>query len=275
VSPAAIEYLKSIRTPVEVAAARSGRLIADLILRPGQGRTDVSVPALGSFLTTTQRLVDALAQEDGSGKRGPIKGGVREWTQLDATASFPSSFAVRIETRHGSVDPLTYGRAAFERLLALLSAADERERLIRLTAQLSGRAVAHYRAFAKSIVNSDSGFRAVVGFPHDPAPHEVYLSAEQVIQTYRFLEANVESETSRIELTGKLIALSLKTRFFLIETDEESYSGRVEEHAMPNFVLKKVGAVYRVTLSAIYEVSDVSGEAASKYSLLDLQEVSD
>ncbi|MBB3474025.1 DUF6575 domain-containing protein [Sphingomonas sp. BK345] len=274
ISPAAIAYLKSIRTPVQISSAHSGRLVADLILRPSDGRTDVPVTALGAFLTSTQKLVDALALEEDHGRRGPVKAAIKTWTQLDAVASFPSSFALRVESHSGSVDPLTYGKAAFKKLLAMLSAADDREKLLVITSGMSGRAVAHYRAFTKAVMNSEAGFRAVVGFPDEAHASEVQITAEQVARTYRQLEANIATETTTVTLTGRLVALSLKTRFFLIETDNESYSGKVDENALSKVNLSRIGGTFIAKLAESFEVSDVTGEALIRHTLQDLQEVS-
>lgn len=270
VSPQALEYLKSIRTPVEVASARTGRLVADIILRSGEGRTDVSLPALGGLLATAQKLIDALASPHSS-PHGPIKSAVQQWTRLDAVAVFPSSFGLRIESHYGSFLDDTEGAAAFDRLITLLNAGSDEGALKQILPEYGKRAVLHYRAFAKALDKSDAAFELCVGLPGSPEAQKSGLTRDQIRQLQRVLESESKKTEETASFVGRLTAASLPKRFFVLENDESIIYGGVPKDAVAQLDGRTIGEIYVAVLKVIIEVDDTTADEKVRYELVSLR----
>jgi hypothetical protein len=270
VSPQTLEYLKSIRTPVEVASARTGRLVADLILRSGDGRTDVSLPALGSLLATAQKLVDALAAPDSS-HHGPIKGAIQQWTRLDAVAVFPSSFGLRIESHYGSFLTDTEGALAFDRLINLLNAGSDENVLKRILPEYGKRAVLHYRAFARALDKSDAAFELTVGKPGEAEAQSSGLTRDQIRQLQRVLDSESKKTEETVTFMGRLTAASLPKRFFVLENDESIVYGSVPKDVVSQLDGRTIGEIYIAVLKVIIEVDDTTAEEKVRYELISLR----
>lgn len=265
-----IEFLKRNRTPVEVAAERSGRVVADIVFGEGSGRIHLSLPTLGGVLTASQRLLDALAVPDSS-LHGPIPLLTRQRTQMDAIAIFPSSFGLRIETHEGSILEQSDSRVAMERLVVLLGAGADPDGLSQILPQIGKRALLQYKAFAKAVGRSGTDIQLKVGLPGAPSSLVAALSADQVVDLQRLLDAETKKTEEVRQIKGRLVAASLRTKFFLIEDDENSYSGRINDNCLPKVDGKPLGGFFTVTIRILKQIDETSGDITEKYELIEIE----
>lgn len=269
-SSEAVAFLRSVRTPVQVAAKRSSRLVADLMLDPGSHRTDLPVTILGRLLTTMQRLVDVLGAP--SAAKGPVKSTVRQWTQLDAVAVFPSSFGLRIESHQGSIDDNTEGHAAFQTLVDLLNAGSNEESLAPILATIGQRAKLQYRAFANALGDADVDLALNIGIPSRDEPLGGAITRDELRKLSSLLDAQGEEIEELQEVRGRLVAISLRTKFFLLEHDGTSISGRIEDACLPKMSGKKIDELYTVTIRVVTRIDETTAEPIVKNRLADIQD---
>ncbi|TGQ88812.1 hypothetical protein EN851_25030 [Mesorhizobium sp. M8A.F.Ca.ET.208.01.1.1] len=274
ISPVVIDYLKRMRTPVHVAAERSHRVVADIVLKQAESAANVPLAALGALLATTQRLVDALGQPPSGGMRGPIGSALAQWTKLDAVAPFPSSFGIRIETRETSMFGDTGGQRAVELMVSLIAIRDES--VLRAALEnVHKRALLHYKMFVKAVAKTGSDLNFSAGVPGTPSILEASMRANEAEAVYQWLDSVVQKDDADITFEGRLVGVSLKSRTFLLENEKESYEGRIAEECLKEVDQKRVNMMHVAIIGVRTELNEATGEEYQRYTLKKISALDD
>ncbi|WP_337139024.1 DUF6575 domain-containing protein [Mesorhizobium sp. Cs1299R1N1] len=264
-SPIVLDYLKRMRTPVHVAAERSRRVVADIVLKQAESVVNVPLAALGALLATTQRLVDALGSPSG-GTRGPIGSALAQWTKLDAVAPFPSSFGIRVETHEPSMFGDTGGQRAVELMVSLIAIRDES--VLRAALEnVHKRALLHYKMFVRAVAKTGSDLNFSVGVPGAPSVLESSMRANEAETVYQWLDSVVQKDDADITFEGRLVGVSLRSRTFLLENEKESYEGRIAEECLKEVDQKRINMMHVATIGVRTELNEATGDEYQRYTL--------
>lgn len=272
--PQIVELLRAYKTPPHVSAKVTKRSVVDMAFSVDKSRTDFPVRSLSAVLGVTQSLVDALAVDAAeSNPRGPIPASIRGRTALDAVATFPSSFGLRLETSVGDIAGNGPVDIALQRLVLLLSAVNSPAEMQAALKTVSRRAQNHFKAFSKAIASGKADFKLEAASPFDESTAKVYISESKVRWLTKFLDAEVDSVERTFEFKGRLLAVSLKSKFFLLQNSQgEEISGRINKECLKKIDEKKVNVEHIATIVERTDVSEATGEETTKYSLTDIEE---
>lgn len=271
--PQVIEVLKSLRTEPHIAARMTRRSVVDLIFAVEKGRIDYPVKSLSSALGVAQSLIDALAVDGSdSSTRGPLPSQLIGATSLDAVATFPSSFGIRIETNVGDLAGEARAEVALKKLLFLLEASHDTVDLQAALKSISRRAQNHFKAFFKAIESGKSDFKVEAATPDGGNTRRVHLTGQRVRAVVKLLEKEVQAAEREIVFKGRLLGVSLKTKFFLLKNNEAEISGRIANECISKIDEKKINVEHVATLVQRIEVNEGTGEESFKYTLIDIVE---
>lgn len=266
--PIVMRFLKAHRTPVAEVARRTGRSVVDLIIHREGMRTDLPVVALGNLLLATQRVVDGLVPVIASSGRGSQRPSAR----LDAIAFFPSSFGIRIDSHDASLFTQPSIVAALERLVVLCSTVSDTSALRKLLIEFGPKAALQFRSFAQAVTNSNGSLTLEVGTPGEEDSSTASVSRAQVSNLLEFLKNEASQFVESVDFRGRLVGVSLKTKFFRLENDEDNtnVSGRISDEFLAYMNGKTIGVIYQARLNAITDLNESTGEERTRYILLSM-----
>jgi len=273
-SAPALNYLKQRLTPLNVVAQRRGRLVADIVLSKGDGRTDFPIPELGRILVNFQKLIDSLGSSSlTSTPTGRPSAATKRRTRLDAVGTFPSSFGIRIEANQGTLFDDGEADVAFSRFLSLLSGVGNEANLKLLLEQHSTETKLLFGQVVKDIAKADSSLRVSAGSARTELIETAVADAE-TLQAVADQIAEINKRNEReVHFEGKLRAISLKTKFFLLENEDESRSGRISDNLIESMSGKEINAPYRATLIERSELQELTGEITNRYILSNIEQL--
>ena len=269
-SPAALEYLKSIRTPTSVAATQSGKFVVDLMLEGDARGTQVPVDGLAKVLSSLQMVVNSFTDSAASGEERSSARYFREDTQMNALAVFPSSFGLRVESGVPALFANPALLNALSRIVDLLSKARETDSIADILRLTGTRSALRFKAFIKALSQSPGNVRVEVGTPGQMESRKADLTKATLQALARFLDEEVQRSEESLMFTGRLIAISLKTKFFMLENEETSVSGRIAETAMTSIRGRVIGADYIAELLLVTELNEGTGAEIERYILTSL-----
>lgn len=268
-----IEFFRRARTPALVASKITRRPVLDIAFAVGKDRTDYPIRKLGSVLTSTQSVFDALCASSSSPDRGPIP---REYTaaaELVATASFPSSFGIRIEADHGSLIGDTLLEVAIGKFVSAIQAVKIVEEFDKTLQSFPTRAQRHFKSFATALKKGRSSFMIEAGLPDYDETIKAHLSISDVDWLYQRLRQKVSDVERVFETKAKLIGASVKSGFFMIMTEDGAeYSGKMSDVALSNISEKRINFTHWVKIEERVVVNESTGDETYKYTLLDISE---
>lgn len=274
IDPQVLMVLRGLRTRPHVAASASRRSVIDLAFAINENRTDFPARSLSAVLGVTQSLVDALGAEGTEiGSRGRLSEQIIGATSLDAVATFPSSFGLRLESNAGDLAGSARVERALKTLLGLLRSSNSKESLELALRDINRRSQNHFKAFFKAVASGKSDFNIEAATPDEHETGRIYFTVHQVNWVAKFLDKAVEADERSIDFRGRLLAVSLKTKFFLLRNDEgEEISGRIANDCVKKIDEKKINVEYLTTVIQRTEVNEATGEETSKYELKDIKE---
>lgn len=272
--PLTIDYLKSHMTPLNIVAQRRSRLIADVVFSPGSGRTDFPVPSLGKVLISLQKTLDSLASDVAlATPKGRPSSALKKLTLLDAIGTFPSSFGLRVEANKGSLADANLIDIAFGRFVDLLNSITDERALKEAFSQHTIDTKLYFGEVIKEISKTGSSVRISAGSPYTTLVSHASVSADQLADLASKIGQINEENDDEEDFSGRLRAVSLKTKFFLIENDDESRSGRIAEFALKDISGRPIDALYRARLRERRVLHELTGEISSKYTLESLEQI--
>ena len=268
--PVVIDYLRKMRTPVTEASRRTGRVVFDVIFKPRGDRAEMPARALGSFLVSTQNVVEALTPPLPLGAKGVT---ASELARLDALPAFPGSFGIRLDTRDANLFPDPRIIQALDRMAALLSTAEDRNGLRSLLKEVGHRAASRFRLFVDALAKSDSDIAVEIGIPNRPDVGGASLSRREVHALAEFLKAEAAATEETFTFRGLLVGVTIETKYFALEDDERIVSGRIAETALASMFGRVIGSLYDANITVITEINEASGNEKNRYILNSLEPV--
>ncbi|WP_148293793.1 DUF6575 domain-containing protein [Azospirillum sp. B4] len=263
------------KLPIEIAANRHRRPMTDVrfIRTHGTDNGIIPVTVLGKALQALQHLVDSIAAalENNTSTRGRISDSIRSKVQLDAIAAYPSSFGIRLEAKEADLLGESLSGHVFEKLDEILKAKHQKDNLRIAISPLGARAVAHYKSFTKalSLAEVDVTFSSAV--PGDLSPRSAKITYQEATEILSTLEKENIYDGDQLSVVGKLIGLSLRTRYFMLEANEHTYRGKISQKCLADIGNKAtVGDPYIATISVTVEIKEYSGDTEDKFELVSL-----
>ena len=270
--PQTVAYLKENQTPLYVVAQKRQRLVADIILSENEARHEVPIPELSKILLSLQKTVDSLAAPVVDDTWRPSKVSKAE-TRLDAIATFPSSFGLRIEAHQGALADEGAGALAFQRLIDLLSSVRDFEAIRNSFSYHSKSTKLHFGKLIESLSKSGNSIRISASTGLSDGIATTFATHKELYAlSSRIHEINA-ADFDHVDITGRLKAVSLKSKFFLIENDEDSLSGRIDEQLVPRISGLAIDELYHAQVRLDHSVQELTGEITTKATLLDLRSV--
>jgi hypothetical protein len=275
-APSTVSFLTSHKTPLNIVARRRGRTVADIIFDRGSHETHFPVPELAKILLNTQRAVDSLAADEStSTPTGRPTAALKRQTRLDAVAVLPSSFSIRVETHEGTLFGDTSAEAAFRRLVALFNAIESPEAFESLFRSQRPETRLYIGQVVRDLARNRSSVTVLTGFVSSADVERASAPAEAVEEISRRLGDLKEEPGRKVLFYGRLKAVSLRSRFFLMENEEESVSGQIAKELLPSISGKEIDALYQATLQERLVLHELSGEIERKLTLVGLTSSSD
>jgi len=272
--PRTINYLKSRMTPLNVVAKRRGRLVADIVFSAGEARSDFPVPELGKILINMQKVLDSLGIGPGlATPKGRPSAALKRRTRLDAIATFPSSFGLRVEAHEGSLVEGASSEIAFSRFIDLLSSVADQQALQNAFVEHSTETKLYFGEVIKEIAKAGSSIRISTGSVHQDHVSHTAVPADAVANLAEQIAFINEQNEHTVIFEGRLKAVSLKTKFFLIENDDDSKSGRIYEELLPRISGAEINAWYRAQIKEKTILHELTGEVAIKSLLVSLEKL--
>ena len=223
-----------------------------------------------------QRLVDALGQvkSEVPTRKGGISTEVLTWTRLDLVSTYAGSLGLRFETnQEDDMFSRSLTRSSLEGLYDLIEVSD---RLDGLTSQLSvlrTRVAKRYSDFLSTIGSSVSEASLRWSQPGNARTREFTItreSAQIIVEQIAIATSKIEDNLS---LEGILVAGNMRTLRFEFKTLEhdERYDGQVHEDAVSELELIPLSSTCTITLQPNLEISAVTGEEETTYTLLSIK----
>jgi hypothetical protein len=262
INPEVINYLKSIRTPVQAAAEKTRRIVFDITFRSGELRTDLSLVGLSGILSSVQRLVDSIWSSVGRKAAG------KHWAPLDAVAVFPGSFGLRVESHAGALMIDAGGAKVYDALLRLFHAKTNKVKLRLLFDELGGHTTLTYKAFAKALRRCDADFHFELGVPGSTESRIANLNRTESVRLVDLLEAGDIIRPVVEVKHGRLVAANLKTKLFLVQIGSELVGGRIAKECLPQMSGKQLDMNYELTIKSTQEISESTNQTITKHVLL-------
>ena len=269
--PQTVAYFKENQTPLYVVARRRQRLVADIILSEGEARHDIPIPELSKILLSLQKTVDSLAAPIADEEWRPSAASKAE-TRLDAIATFPSSFGLRIEAHQGALADEGAGALAFQRLIDLLSSVRDYDSLRSSFLHHSKSTKLQFGKLVEYLAKSGNSIRISASTGLSEGVDTTFATHDDLFALSARIHEINEADFDDIRLEGRLKAVSLKTKFFLIENDDESISGRINEDLLPKISGLAIDENYLAQVRLHHSVQELTGEITTKAILMDLRE---
>ncbi len=235
------------------------------------------IPArkLGGVLTSTQELIDALAQAalGDATVRGPLPAELLLKTRLDVTHSFNGSFGVQFSAAQCSdlLDDSVVAKALCQ-LANLMGAEDSEDLLSNKLHQLKGRVTSKYRRLLKELSDLNSGLFFEWGSVNPEAGGIFELSSDQIRSAYAIVDRIEIAMSDEISIKGKLIGFNSRTRRYeiLSSDDGKSYSGKLADDVRLDVPNPAIGEFYEVDLRMLIETQSSSGDELVRWILIRL-----
>lgn len=270
-----IEYFRRRMTPINVVARRRGRLVADIVFSTPDEHTYFPVPELGKILINLQKTLDSLASDDGQKtSKGRPTAAIKRKAKLDAVATFPSSFGLRVEAHEGSLIESPESEVAFRRFVDLLSSIVDERAMREVFSLHTVETKLFFGEVIKEIAKAGSSIRIAAGSAHQDSIQYAAVPADIVTRLASQISEINNLNQQEVDVEGRLRAVSLKSKFFLIENDDESHSGRISDDILPQISGAEINAFYRARILQTTKIHEVTGEIEHKQTLLKLEKLS-
>lgn len=267
-----------IRDP-QVVATASRRETFNYIIFPDDHKThEIAARKLGGILTTTQELLDALAQateEDEPSIRGPLPTELLQKTKVNVSHVFPGSFGVQFRSDQYS-DLLDQSKVstAISEFSNLLLAADSEDLLSNKLHLLKGRVASKYRRLLKELTDVNSGLLLQWGAVNRELGGNFSLTREQVKKAYDIVDRIDIALSEEVIVEGQLVGYNSRTQRYEIRStdDDRNYSGKVADDAKISVSNPAIGEFYVSRLKMLVETQSTSGDEIIRWVLTGLEE---
>ncbi|EMS79193.1 hypothetical protein [Desulfotignum phosphitoxidans] len=211
--------------------------------------------SISQILNIFQRLISSIAQTitKGPTERGRIGEELEYLSRLRLVRTYSSSFGVEIQIDTNSdMFGDSIALTTLKTFFSLLNSFDSKQGILNRSGSLSGRSIAHFRRFFKSLVLQKAAPKLSWVQPNGSAK-----CWEASLDRLAIAASNIEGiqkETSEdVEVEGFLAGASLlRSKFDFISTDNRIYSGRVSnqtKNLLENYFAKQCKATIEIAIN--------------------------
>lgn len=281
------EALSQVRSPNQLGLADQSwvpellspakifnRLMIDLRLRKDTGEHTIRLRDLAEISRHFQEFLDsaALGIIGSFTNRGKIPEGVKVQTSLDVYAGIPGSFILRMSPEN----PDLWGNQllidGLQRMGSLTDNYDNDEGVRDIVERLGSRATLKYKQLLADLEKTEGGFEVRWASPE--GSFSLFgLDASSVSQAYETVSKFSEAEVIEFKVFGTLVAGSIRTLRFEIESEDTVYSGYADKGILSSEHEARLGHRYEAVINEIRTVNRSTGEEIVKYQLKGLREI--
>lgn len=232
--------------------------------------------ALGQVLTVLQELVAAAAQavKGDATTRGRLPPDILRGSELRVVGTYAGSFGLELAAAQlADIFGDSMISDALNALAELLDAKSDREALRPLLEALKPRVASKYRSFMEALTETDASIHFEWGSVTQGRGSVLDLSRDDVRGIVKTLiDVGAALDTTYV-VTGPLVALNARTRYFEIEdrAERRRVSGRLDPARFEDDQEFVVNAVYRATIRETVEVSGLTGDEKISRTLTELE----
>lgn len=269
------ENVESIINPLEAAIATYRETFNYHIFTNQVNRHEIPARRLGSILTSTQELLDALGQVHDSGPttRGSISKETLNKTQMDVAMVFPSSFGIQLRAKHFNdlIGDSTLS-SALQEFSNILTDGDSAISLSDRLHKLKGRVTSKYLLLLKELKDIGSGLVFDWGGLTKNTGGRFELTYEQVKNAYEVVSRIEIDKADEIKIKGILIGYHSRTKRYEIQAVDESrsYAGKIADDAYIEVSKPTIGNIYVAHLRMLIETQSTSGDEVVRWELTGL-----
>jgi hypothetical protein len=258
------------------AAISSQRETYNLHLYPKNDHLpEINSRKLGRIMVTTQDLLDALGQacENQQTITGAIPAAILDQTRINTCQIFNGSFGMQFKAE--KISDL-FGNSlisdALQQLSNLLSTEDDEDRISNILHTLKNRVASKYRRFLKELLELNTSLTFDWGSPNESRGTTFFMKDTVISKAFAIVDKVDIEMSEEVFITGRLKGMNVKTKHYHIETIEnnEKYSGRVIDTAIPEVEHATINNIYRAKLKKVIETKSSSGGERIKWVLTGL-----
>jgi hypothetical protein len=214
----------------------------DLLLNGAYiGGSTIPMEILGKFLTNFQDLITALVQKtcNAINSRGPIPIKIREWSQLNVSATSAGSLRIIVSGNPAIEQP--HSIQALKSLNRLIDCEDDMNSLKEVSDDVGLRIMAKYKNLIHTLQSNSLEITFYDMFGSSSKHSRRKLTKEQVNRIYRIVRNAEERPLETIQLTGIFSGIKYHSNHFWFITDEKrEITGKYNERLKfffrrPNF----------------------------------------
>tara|TARA_R110002167_G_scaffold70453_2_gene198685 strand:- start:93715 stop:94914 length:1200 start_codon:yes stop_codon:yes gene_type:complete len=240
-------------------------------------RHEIPARKLGSVLSTSQELIDALGQAALGipTVRGAISSEILMKTRVNVCHVFKGSFGVQFQaSQHSDLFDSSLISNALEEMGNLVLAADSESLLSNKLHSLRGRVASKYRRLLKELNDIESGIRFDWGAVGEGKGGLFELTRDQVARAYVIVDKIDIAMAEEIVVHGRLIGFNSRTKRYEIHSsrEEKIYSGKVSDDAFISVDHPAIGNNYSASLRMLVETQSSSGDELIRWVMVGLSD---
>ncbi|MYG06130.1 hypothetical protein F4167_05845 [Candidatus Poribacteria bacterium] len=275
------ETLPALSSPEELASSKNREILNLTPNFSGIFRTEAPIDSLGMILTGFQKVINRIGAHFPDSNSKKKSEDIRNPFGISMLEVGAGSFDIRLASTE-LVDIFKSSNLgnAIEEFLKLFNAGSDRVKLKPLIEQFGPKIAKDYTNLLKSLSESVTDTRLTWTSPHPDLGGTAQLSKAQMLEVIDILET-IEKETSEtIKIRGTLVGLSLRSKSFQIETDDENYyerdyfRGKITDEAIDTEPIRNatLSQTYIAEIQGFVEIGETKDENDIKFTLLSLSQ---
>ena len=273
--------LPALSNPEEMASSNNREILNLTPNFSGIFRTEAPIDSLGKILTGFQKVINRIGANCSDSNSKKKSEDIRNPFGISMLEVGAGSFDIRLASTE-LVDLFKSSNLgkAIDEFLKLFNAGSDRVKLKPLIEQFGPKIAKDYTNLLKSLSESVTDTRFTWTSPHPDLGGTAQLSKAQMLEVIDILET-IEKETSEtIKIRGTLVGLSLRSKSFQIETDDENYyerdyfRGKITDEAIDTEPIRNatLSRTYIAEIQGFVEIGETKDETNIKFRLLSLSQ---
>lgn len=275
------DTLPALSNPEELATSNNREILNLTPNFSGIFRTEAPIDSLGKILTGFQKVINRIGAHCSDSNSEKKSEDIRNPFGISMLEVGAGSFDIRLASTE-LVDLFKSSNLgnAIDEFLKLFNAGSDRVKLKPLIEQFGPKIAKDYINLLKSLSESVTDTRLTWTSPHPDLGGTAHLSKAQMLEVIDILET-IEKETSEtIKIRGTLVGLSLRSKSFQIETDDENYyerdyfRGKITDEAIDTEPIRNatLSQTYTAEIQGFVEIGETKDETNIKFRLLGLSQ---
>lgn len=254
------------------SALATNRQVLDIAFEKLTNAYEMECGKLGKLLDSIQNTIYALACSTNKEIK-KIPEIIKFNNEAFCTATFRSSFGIRLQSRGGDLFLDSGESRALESLTDLISSIENPEITTQKLKNLNVLTIARFKNLLDMLVESKVGLKADWASPHGQNL-STHVSYDQILRTLNKLQETDKATTKTVVLSGRLVGISLKSNFFALEVEgSELYKGSLAEHLLGQHF--EVPSIISATILESCVINPLTDKEKWTYIMLEFTVLSD